>query len=296
MSTAALDELHPKCTRARLVRSLRALRRVRGWGRFVNWLVPSRVAGPFVIVNDGLAFAGDLGSYIDRHTYLLGQYEERSLDLFLSLVPKDRRRLILDVGANVGTHSLVFGRHFRRVHAFEPNPDLWAQFERNIAINGFDHVTLHRAGVGDQEAELPFYLIDAPNYGLGTFSAVEQYSMPLKRAGVCRLVNGDEYLRQHGLHPVDAIKIDVQGFEPQVLRGLNGALRQDRPIVWFEQGLVTQETIRALPDLKELFPYSIVVYRVAESGRLTLSSRLERVSDELRQGDYLVVPAEFTYT
>jgi FkbM family methyltransferase len=151
-----------------------------------------------------------LGSFVDRNVYLFGGLDEQEIELFLSLVLSERRDIILDVGANVGTHSLRFCRAFRHVHSLEPNPRIWAQFERNIALNQLSNVTLHRVGLGDRDAQLPFYMIQKPNLGLGTFSNLEQYDMPLIEAGSAPLVRGADYLAAHGIGPVDAIKIDVK--------------------------------------------------------------------------------------
>jgi FkbM family methyltransferase len=250
------------------------------------------VTGPFVISNDGIAFAGDLGSYIDRQTYLFGQYEEASIELFLSRVLSHRKGVILDVGANAGTHSLAFARHFEQVHSFEPNPQLWAQFHCNVSLNGFENIVLHKVGLGERNAELPFHMIEKRNYGLGTFSTVEQYDQPLKRVGICTVVNGDDYLRAHNVGAIDAMKVDVQGFEPLVLRGLAATLRRSRPLVWFEYGPATKTAMRTADDLREFFPYQVeVMHMTKTSGPLALSEVLQPVLAELPLGDYIIIPS-----
>ncbi|MCI0465926.1 MAG: FkbM family methyltransferase [Beijerinckiaceae bacterium] len=204
-------EQHPHL-RARLMRALRALRCFRGWTRLVNIVVPASASGEFVAVNDGIAFSGNLRSFIDRYVYLFGNFEEQLITLFLSIVPPGRRGIILDAGANAGTHALQFARAFEQVHAFEPNPALWAQFEKNVALNRLPNVTLHRVGLGDRAAQLPFYMTEKPNLGLGTFSNADQYDTPLIKSGSAPVVRGADYLASQGIGPVDAIKIDVQGF------------------------------------------------------------------------------------
>jgi len=52
------------------------------------------------------------------------------------------------------------------VHAFEPNSGLWPSFERNVGLNRLTNVQLHKVGLGNKDAELPFYAIDKSNYGL----------------------------------------------------------------------------------------------------------------------------------
>ncbi len=57
-----------------------------GWGRVAYWLVPDSLDGEFLIRNDRLLFAGTFRSYIDRQTYLFGQYEDEAISLFLQLL------------------------------------------------------------------------------------------------------------------------------------------------------------------------------------------------------------------
>jgi FkbM family methyltransferase len=283
-------EQPPASRRARLARSLRFLRRVPGWPRIAGGLVPAAARGSFVAINDGVVFAGDLASHLDRHVYLFGGYEQEEIALFLSRVARERRGLVLDVGANVGVHSLAFAGAFREVHAFEPNPALWDAFERNRALNGFENVRLHRLGLADRDATLTLRLIDKPNLGLGTFSTIEQYDLPLKAAADCRVAAGDAYIEKEGLGRVDAIKIDVQGFEPEVLRGLRGVLARDRPLVWFELGIATAAQLATRADIERLFPYPVEVLRMSDEGFPRRVLRLRACPATPPPGDYLALP------
>src|SRR5262249_9416970 len=145
-----------------------------GWQRMVNELVPEHSA-PFTVRNNDTLFSGDIGSFVDRQVYLFGGYDTAQIRFFLSKIRTRRHRTILDVGANAGTHALPFAHAFEAVHAFAPNPMLWPQFERNVSLNGLRNVTLHKIGLADRDEEMTLHLIDKPNFGLGTFSMIEQY-------------------------------------------------------------------------------------------------------------------------
>ena len=292
-TTERLAEQHPSHPAARVVRSLRGLRRLPGWQRIAGLLVLPTASGAFVVANRSGYFAGDLSSFIDRRMYLFGEYEQELIEAFIAHLPLDRRGTILDVGANVGTHSLAFARHFRTVHAFEPNPALWPSFERNVAINGLQNVRLHRLGLADKDDELSFHLIEKSNYGLGTFSEVEQYDLPLKSVGKVPVAAGDKHLEETGVGPIDAIKIDVQGFEPEVIRGLAGTLTRYRPHVWIELGPGTKTKVDTLTGLQKLVHYPIEAFRFAPARRGLFSTvSLQRTTeDSLEPGDYLVGPA-----
>ncbi len=169
-----LREVHPHHMGYRLVRRLRSLRHVRGWERCCNILAPPDKAAPFSILNDGVGFEGNTSSYLDRRIYLFGGYEEDAIDLFLSLVRPGKRGVILDVGANVGTHALAFAKSFRHVHSFEPNDRVNASFERNVALNSWARITLHKVGLADVSADQVFYSIDKNNFGVNAGAILHQ--------------------------------------------------------------------------------------------------------------------------
>jgi FkbM family methyltransferase len=283
-------EIHPVSGRARFARKLRGLQRLLGWHRVVNWLVPGNAAGQFEIQNEQLRFAGDISSFIDRQVYLFGDYEGLEIGQFLKITQRRPRRVLLDIGANVGTHSLLFARHFDQIHAFEPNPSVWPSFERNISINNLQNVTLHKIGLGEKDAELPFYAINSRNHGLGTFLPEEQYDQPLIRVGQSRIAHADTYLIASRIGPVDAVKIDVQGFEPMVLRGLRKTLELSRPVVWFEYGAGTRDAVPA-GDLRGWFPFEVDLYRLASVNVGPVHAvHLVAVAADVPLGNYFAIP------
>lgn len=272
---------------ARAARSLRFLRSLRGWRRTATWLAGRE--GDFSVDNAGVKFAGSLSSYLDRQVYLFGGYETEMIRLFIEAAP--RKGTILDIGANAGNHSMFFAKAFDRVLAFEPHPKLWDQFERNAALNRATNVTLHRVGLADEAGDLPLFDVECDNKGMATFSPAEQYDRPLERSGSGRVEVADHYL---GNIPVDAVKIDVQGFEPHVLKGMRRILERNRPMVWTEISIGTLEQVRSADDLRALFPYPVHLRRFETCLRgLLRTSRLTRdVKTPLESGNYLILPAD----
>lgn len=140
--------------------------------------------------------------------------------------------LVVDVGANVGNHSLVLAQLERTtgVIAFEPNPQAFAMLQFNVAINGLEQrITTHRLALSDRRGET---LLRQPHSNLGGSSL--EATMP-SRAGVvaehrCEMVCGSDWLPD----PVALIKIDVEGHELSCLRGLLPVLERDRPLLFVE--------------------------------------------------------------
>ncbi|MEO7687697.1 MAG: FkbM family methyltransferase [Sphingomonas sp.] len=285
-----MGELHPS-SQARVVRALRGLAMVRGWRRLASKLAGG--AGQFRVSNQGIWLEGEIDSYIERQAYLFGGYERPEIALFLETIPADRRRTILDIGANIGTHSLCFAKAFDTVHAFEPNPLVVDRLRRNVALNRADTIGIHHVGMSDEAGLLDLYAPDSANHGLGTFLEAEQYDRALARIGSAEMVVGDSYVANlAGGATIDAIKCDVQGFEVQVFRGLAETIARDRPVIWVEIGsgahTVEQEIRQLLPLLPK--PARYLRMSAAHAGPFTRSILVETKEQDLAAGDYIVVP------
>jgi FkbM family methyltransferase len=146
------------------------LGRVRGYRRLLRGLFPPEH-------QDGLNLEVPFGPYtycvkpvswLDWNVLFLGRYEPEMLDLMAGYATETPGGVFVDVGANVGHHSLFMARHCAAVHAFEPYPPLWEQFEEKLSRNDLRNVVLHRIGLGDADAKLNF--LPPPDYNLGAGS------------------------------------------------------------------------------------------------------------------------------
>ena len=283
------SELHPSAV-ARTVRSLRGLANLRGWHRIAAAAAPA--AGAFRIANDGVWLEGDLGSVIEREFYLFGGYERAQIDLFLSLIARDRRGTILDIGANIGTHSLRFGQAFGQVLSFEPNPLIIGRLRRNVALNAADNVAIHHVGLGETSADLDLFAPASANQGLGTFVTTDQYDLPLERIGTSRIEAGDAYVGARAPGRIDAIKCDVQGFEVQVLAGLQTIIQRDRPIIWVEVGGGAHTIAGEIAALLPLLPGPARFFRMssAAAGLVLRTMLVEADAADIGGGDWVIVP------
>lgn len=283
----AFQELHPAVWQARLIRRLRFLKPVAGWRRVVQSCLPADVSGAFRVANETGNFAGDLSSYIDRSLYLFGGYEDEKIATFVSLVPPRQRTTILDIGTNVGTHAIAFSRSFAHVHAFEPSPLIWPSLDRNIALNDAKAITLHRFGLAEQDSTIPFYT-SAANPGMGT--AVRDDGLSIRSEIEVR--HGDAVIERETIGPVGAIKIDVQGFEPEVLRGLKKTIERDRPVIWVELNPLVQSGLSTKADLERMFGYPVHIHRFEPARSFGISRTVLRPFNqtELTTSDFVVVP------
>jgi FkbM family methyltransferase len=142
------------------------------------------------------------------------------IDTFLRLT-KDKHRL-LDVGALHGVFSLVFAAQGKRAVAVEPSPLAFARLLYNIHANDFDKVAPAECALSDRS---------------GTLSMVYEWEHAVATLGeptlTARCRPGDDLCAELGFAP-DVVKIDVEGHEVKVLRGLAQTLESCSPLVFLE--------------------------------------------------------------
>jgi FkbM family methyltransferase len=123
----------------------------------------------------------------------------------------------VDVGANVGTYALALARHVGaagRVIAVEPHPITHARLAFNRNASGFSQVVLVAAAAGPTDGELMIET-DGDNLGASHIASGELSSNAI-RVPSLRL---RRILDDAGVSQVDALKIDVEGYEDRVLTG-----------------------------------------------------------------------------
>jgi FkbM family methyltransferase len=170
----------------------------------------------------------DLGLWSNRASFFLGRYYDlpTQLALMALLRPGDT---FVDIGANQGMISLLASRLVGtsgKVVAFEPNPAPRAKFEATLARNAISNVVLHPVGLGDAAAVLELR-VPRMNSGEGSFG-VPDYNEADMETIPCQVLPGDELL---GAVTPRLIKIDVEGYELHVLRGLEATLARARPFL-----------------------------------------------------------------
>jgi FkbM family methyltransferase len=129
---------------------------------------------------------------------------------------------VLDIGGNLGLYTVLLSRLVGpagRVITFEPDPDLFATLQRNCVLNGCANVEAHNLAVGSSHGRL---LLQKLVFNAGDNHLAEGGSRLFRHAVETEVVALDEFLP--GLRP-DLVKIDVQGWEFEVLKGMDAMLR-----------------------------------------------------------------------
>jgi FkbM family methyltransferase len=136
---------------------------------------------------------------------------------------------LYDVGANIGLISLLTALHPSgasvRIHSFEPEPRNFAHLQRNLELNGLgDRVRAHAVALGAEKGEAVLHVRGAEGEGRHSIATDKGSSGSIR----VPLTTADEFARSVG-EPPDIVKIDVEGAEGQVLRGMGNLLESGRP-------------------------------------------------------------------
>ena len=188
-----------------------------------------------------IALATD--QYVGRSIELYGEYCPDEWALLRQLIKPGM--IVIEVGANMGTHSVDMARACApsAFIAFEPQPRLFQILCGNLALNNITNALAYPEGCGDEEGETGIARIDYDLPGNFGGFALDRYQGDIK----VRIRTIDSLdLPQCGL-----IKIDVEGFEPRVIRGAAETIRRCRPILYVENDRAAhqQEVINLIAGL-----------------------------------------------
>jgi FkbM family methyltransferase len=208
---------------------------------------------------------------ICREIMLDGYYEKDLLAAMVKLVP-DKNGTFLDIGANIGNHSIYLSKHFRRVISFEPIPRNCWIFKANRHLNRAHNITLVEKGLSSKSAQFYFGCEDP----MQTNTGLDDSKNGSEDAQAVEVVRGDDALQVLGVSNVVGVKIDVEGHEPEVIRGLEAVLQRDHPIVFWEAFQST--TAAESADLLKTFGYRYFYHLGQQYARSNLIRSIKELS------------------
>jgi FkbM family methyltransferase len=209
--------LAPNAAQAAIIALAHRSRLKRGAFRpMLSRLVNVLRAGPVDVHYQGASFRFyHQASATERGALFNPDYNVEELDFLRAHTPS--AGVFVDVGANVGTYALALARHVGtngKVVAIEPHPVTHARLAFNNAASGFTQTMLFAAAAGPADGELMIET-DGDNLGASHIVSGQASSRAIKVPSL-RL---QRILDQAGASHVDALKIDVEGFEDRVLTG-----------------------------------------------------------------------------
>lgn len=209
-----------------------------GKERLSNWFKPSdqlkaNISNGIVwLTDENIAIFTSADSYIEWSILSTGTYEDEISKLIhISLKPGE---VALDIGGNIGLQSIRMAKCVGdqgMVYAFEPLSYLQEKFRNNMKLNKASNVKLFPFALSNVESEADFK-ISTNNWNQGTFSIKDTDGGSEIQHVFIKVA--DEIPEIKALNRLDLIKIDVEGFEYQVLLGLKHTLEKHKPRIIFE--------------------------------------------------------------
>lgn len=176
----------------------------------------------------------DPNHLITRAWYVRADYEP---SLFAGLRRFLRPGMIcMDIGANAGLFSLFMAKRVGnrgKVYAFEPTSETFQRLQKNIALNAQRNITAENVAVSSHPGTVEFH-VGPPE--LSVFNSMGEVVHPSAKAGrftrvLVPAITIDAYCAIHNIKCVHCVKIDVEGAELQVLRGMSRVLKENPRIV-----------------------------------------------------------------
>jgi len=158
-----------------------------------------------------------------------GIYEKKELELFFNWLDFAKEEFLqgvaIDIGANIGNHSLYFSDYFKKVYSFEPNKNTFNLLSYNASL--VDNIECFNYGLSDKESTCPM-TFDKKNIGGAKLaSGISSNTVSVSLKTLDQSIDLGEQIR--------LLKIDVEGHELEVLKGAKKTITTHQPIIIFEQ-------------------------------------------------------------
>ena len=204
-----------------------------------------------------------LGSkmYLDRtdpgissHLYIDGIREAISVGVVKRMLKEGD--VTVEVGANIGYYALLESRLIGgsgKVYAIEPSKDNIELLRRNIELNGRTNIDTYECAIGDTNGYAPIYLMKQRNLNTLRDVAGTEKEAYLARKTEVRVMTLDEFIRDKRYPSL--VRMDVEGYEYQVIKGMKNILAQKLPLILFIEFhfhlLKKEETVEIFEILRQ---------------------------------------------
>lgn len=170
---------------------------------------------------------------VERSLYYTGTYEKGLLNLFKDFLKTGDT--FIDIGANIGLMSIFASKivgEKGNVYSFEPNPTTLNILHKNLALNSVQNVTVCPFALGSENANQQIYANWHINRGGASLvkPSTDSESFDIE------VIRFDKFYNENIKSDIALIKIDVEGFEMQVLGGFGTILEQTTPYLIIECG------------------------------------------------------------
>ncbi len=173
----------------------------------------------------------NLQDWVQANLFFLGGYEKVELNYLLKNLPENS--LVFDVGANIGWYSTNLAYKFKKgqVYSFEPFTQNYNKLISHIEDNKLNNIKPFKIAIGQKQENLSInYNTNEDNLGMASINLKEfNFSETIEVVAI------DDFFTLKELNNLKFIKIDIEGFEYEALRGMHKTLTFYKPLLLIEQ-------------------------------------------------------------
>jgi len=188
-----------------------------------------------------LHFQLDLNYFVDFIIYYNGIFQQKLIHAIKTVIQNHDVELFIDIGSHIGQMSLFVGKHFPGIEiiSFEPSPTTTARHKANMSRNNLSYNLLPIA-LSDHEGAAQLYMPKKTHvkeylkFNDGRFSLLPSIDTEIDDSTVIKMTTLDKVLSNTQKSKKILIKMDVEGFELEVIRGATNILTQCEVILIIE--------------------------------------------------------------
>lgn len=176
-----------------------------------------------------IAYELDLSELVDWHVYF--DVDGSFRDSLFGLAREGD--VVVDVGVNIGETAMNFARIVGpsgAVLGFEPDPVTFLRARTNLSLNSFPNLRLENIALGGEEGVVTLERVALGNSGMNRVTKLP----PSTEAATVKMTTLDHFIRRADLSRIDLVKLDVEGYELEVIKGSQESLARFRPILFIE--------------------------------------------------------------
>lgn len=210
------------------------------------------------VERNGVKFQLDISDYMEYVIYYGIAVEPR--ERLYGLIQNGWT--VLDIGANIGETLMNFGRVNQggKNFGFEPVPYLFSRLQKNLSLNNFDSIEVNNIALSNKAETLSFSMPKDQNSG-GIRMRKNKHKSDYGADKEVKAIQLDSFLQEKSISKVNFIKMDVEGFEMNVLKGAKDCLKNHHPVLFIEVDdlmLRQQETsAKELVEFVSQFGYEV---------------------------------------
>ena len=192
-----------------------------------------------------------------------GRYENEILllleEFIIKKMPNSKKNVSIDIGANIGNHSVFLSKFFNKVYSFEPNPivyDVLSINSKYFAAN--KNIIAYNMGLSNKSGKLPLE-IHPINSGASRIKSLEDTKKSKHKIIYCDVEKADK-IDSLQKEKIGLIKIDVEGHEINALKGADKLIKSNKPAILFEAG--AKESDKSFKVIEYLSPLKYKFYTI----------------------------------